>query len=168
MGNDQSRAGGGTGGDVLPVVTLPNDIPEEGAPTTATAESGAAPTEAIMDAAKSDSLDQLPTVPPKGDGSHSTIVRDLGDYRLEKQVLGEGAFGKVRLATSMRTSHRVAVKVIKRKRLNERAEVLLQRERKHHEKVRCTNELSTPGAKPTFAHTASKSPSSLPTSVTLP
>ena len=42
-------------------------------------------------------------------------------------MLGEGAFGKVRLATSTRTAHRVAVKVIKRKKLNERAELLLQR-----------------------------------------
>ena len=134
MGNDQSRP---DGRDHLQVVTLPNDIPEEGhAPVAAPATAPAA-TEPGAANSGNGSLDQLPSVQPKTENAaNSAIVRDLGDYRLEKQVLGEGAFGKVRLATSTRTSHRVAVKVIKRKKLNERAEVLLQRERKHHEKVR--------------------------------
>jgi len=137
MGNDQSRP---DGRDHLQVVTLPNDIPEEGhAPVAAPATAPAA-TEPGAANSGNGSLDQLPSVQPKTENAaNSAIVRDLGDYRLEKQVLGEGAFGKVRLATSTRTSHRVAVKVIKRKKLNERAEVLLQRERKHHEKLRHRN-----------------------------
>lgn len=132
MGQEASKAGGQ---DAPTFVTLPNDIdlPE----ATEAAADSSAQTRAV---AKVDegSLDQLPTVPPPGmEASGSAIVRDLGDYRLEKLVLGEGAFGKVRLATSVRTAHRVAVKVIKRKKLNDRAEILLQREVKHHEKVRC-------------------------------
>ena len=137
MGAEQSRSVTDT---VLPVVTLPNDIPEEGPaaavppPAAAAPPPSAAPEDATNGGG---SLEQLPSVPPKAENAaNSAIVRDLGDYKLEKQVLGEGAFGKVRLATSTRTAHRVAVKVIKRKKLNERAEVLLQRERKHHEKVR--------------------------------
>ena len=43
-------------------------------------------------------------------------------------MLGEGAFGKVRLARSDATGHVVAVKVIKRDRINARAEELLRRE----------------------------------------
>jgi hypothetical protein len=124
--------------EVLPVVTLAQDIdlpevtdasqqPETAAPPPPPGDSGGT---------NADSLDQLPSVPATAtDSARSAIVRDLGDYRLEKVVLGEGAFGKVRLATSITTAHRVAVKVIKRKKLNERAEVLLQREVKHHEKV---------------------------------
>jgi serine/threonine protein kinase len=46
-------------------------------------------------------------------------------------VLGEGAFGKVKLAKSDVTGHVVAVKVIKRDRINARAEELLRREVKH-------------------------------------
>ena len=115
-GGSSSAAGGAT---------------EEGTPTSPPQD----------DAAADRSLDQLPAMPPtdEGAGSRSVIIRNLGDYRLEKQVLGEGAFGKVRLATSARTGHRVAVKVIKVKKLNERAELLLQREVKHHEKLRHAN-----------------------------
>ena len=100
---------------------------------------GDAPSSAAEEGVADRSLDQLPTVPPGVEGISGAIIRNLGDYRLEKHVLGEGAFGKVRLATSTRTGHRVAVKVIKRKKLNERAEVLLQREVKHHEKLRHAN-----------------------------
>ena len=46
-------------------------------------------------------------------------------------MLGEGAFGKVKLAKSDVTGHVVAVKVIKRDRINARAEELLRREVKH-------------------------------------
>ena len=63
--------------------------------------------------------------------ARSTVVRCRRD---EKRVLGEGAFAKVRLATSESTGHAVAVKIIKRKKLNQRTEELLQREVKHHEK----------------------------------
>lgn len=108
---------------------------EAGVP--AAACDGADGSEGMGSEQKERSLDQLPAMP--ADSAGGAIIRDLGDYRLEKQVLGEGAFGKVRLATSCRTSHQVAVKVIKRKKLNERAEVLLQREVKHHEKLRHEN-----------------------------
>jgi serine/threonine protein kinase len=54
-------------------------------------------------------------------------------------VLGEGAFGKVRLARSEATGHEVAVKVVKRDRINARAEELLRREVKHHERLRHPN-----------------------------
>ena len=103
-----------------------------------------------------DSRDQLPALPAfdRNNSANGVILQNLSDYHLEKQVLGEGAFGKVRLATSSRTGHRVAVKVIKRKKLNDRAEVLLQREVKHHEKVRAPF--------PRIFFTPSPSPSSLP------
>mmetsp|Transcript_37559 Transcript_37559/g.123945 ORF Transcript_37559/g.123945 Transcript_37559/m.123945 type:complete len:481 (-) Transcript_37559:28-1470(-) len=67
------------------------------------------------------------------------LLRELREYRLTKQSLGEGAFAKVRLATSESTGHQVAVKIIKRKKLDGRAELLLQREVKHHEKLRHVN-----------------------------
>tara|TARA_B100000768_G_scaffold164345_1_gene166180 strand:- start:296 stop:814 length:519 start_codon:yes stop_codon:yes gene_type:complete len=70
---------------------------------------------------------------------HQPLMRELADYRLEKKVLGEGAFAKVRLATSESTGHAVAVKIIKRKKLNQRTEELLQREVKHHERLRHAN-----------------------------
>jgi hypothetical protein len=69
----------------------------------------------------------------------SGLLRELREYRLTKLSLGEGAFAKVRLATSESTGHQVAVKIIKRKKLDERAELLLQREVKHHEKLRHVN-----------------------------
>lgn len=133
------------------VISLPTDVNEDeiggraapsaaadnasAAAASASAAEGASSSGAI-DAGGDKSLDQLPALPAIEGAAGGAIIRNLGDYRLEKVVLGEGAFGKVRLATSTRTSHRVAVKVIKRKKLNERAEVLLQREVKHHEKVR--------------------------------
>ena len=70
---------------------------------------------------------------------HQPLMKELADYRLEKKVLGEGAFAKVRLATSESTGHAVAVKIIKRKKLNQRTEELLQREVKHHERLRHAN-----------------------------
>lgn len=69
----------------------------------------------------------------------SGLLRELREYRLTKQSLGEGAFAKVRLATSESTGHQVAVKIMKRKKLDERAELLLQREVRHHEKLRHVN-----------------------------
>eukprot|EP00966_Prymnesium_polylepis_P006489 148879-Prymnesium_polylepis.1 len=80
-----------------------------------------------------------PEMPPENSGkafSVSGIERFVSEYELEKKVLGEGGFGMVKCATSRRTGHTVAVKIIKRKKLNERSETLLQREVKHHEKVR--------------------------------
>jgi len=84
-------------------------------------------------------VDRLESTEAITEGGDASIIREMPDYRLEKQVLGEGAFGKVRLASSSRTGHKVAVKVIKRKKLNERAELLLKREVKHHEKLRHPN-----------------------------
>ena len=63
----------------------------------------------------------------------------LSDYQLAPDVLGEGAFGKVRLATSRSTGHKVAVKLIKRQLLEKRAEELLAREVKNHELLRHEN-----------------------------
>ena len=57
----------------------------------------------------------------------------ISEYKLEPTLLGEGGFGKVRLATNATTGHKVAVKIIKRNRLQARAEELLTREVKHHE-----------------------------------
>jgi len=114
-----------------------------------------------------------------GECSEQPLLRELADYHLEKKVLGEGAFAKVRLATSASTGHAVAVKIIKRKKLNARCffpfsrlpfpsvpfpwifryrrgvlflfpfpfpfsfpcrtEELLQREVKHHERLRHEN-----------------------------
>jgi 5'-AMP-activated protein kinase catalytic alpha subunit len=155
MGQDVSRAGGASeDSSPLPVLEFPTDIvvPEAGQATASSEEGQAAPapaSEAADPAGPSEeaeeadpgarSVDQLPTLPAAASTPGGTIIRDLGDYQLEKQVLGEGAFGKVRLATSKRTAHQVAVKVIKRKKLNDRAEVLLQREVKHHEKLRHAN-----------------------------
>lgn len=61
-------------------------------------------------------------------GAAEGLLRELHEYHLTKHTLGEGAFAKVRLATSQSTGHQVAVKIIKRKKLDERAEMLLQRE----------------------------------------
>ncbi len=63
----------------------------------------------------------------------------LSDYRLLKAELGEGAFGTVRLAQSATTGHQVAVKIIKRSKMRDRSELLLQREVKHHERLRHAN-----------------------------
>lgn len=73
------------------------------------------------------------------EGAGEPIAASLADYRLQSQVLGEGAFGKVKLAKSDVTGHVVAVKVIKRDRINARAEELLRREVKHHERLRHPN-----------------------------
>ena len=62
------------------------------------------------------------------EGDSSPVAATLQEYRLEKKVLGEGTFGKVRLATSESSGHQVAVKIIKRNKINARAEELLQRE----------------------------------------
>ena len=147
MGQDASKPSGGAGdNNPLPILKLDNEIAVPEAEPAATEQAGAPsaagePSSPNKPAAENPdgSLDQLPVMPPAVEGTGGVIIRNLGDYRLERQVLGEGAFGKVRLATSTRTAHRVAVKVIKRKKLNERAEVLLQREVKHHEKLRHPN-----------------------------
>lgn len=67
--------------------------------------------------------------------SASAMERRISEYRLESKVLGTGGFGTVKRATSMKTGHSVAVKIIKRKKLNEQSEQMLQREVKNHERV---------------------------------
>jgi len=63
----------------------------------------------------------------------------LHEYQMTSTTLGEGGFGKVRLATSSRTGHQAAVKIVRRNKLNERAELLLKREVAYHEKLRHPN-----------------------------
>jgi serine/threonine protein kinase len=72
-----------------------------------------------------------------GDGEAYRAL--LHEYRMSSTTLGEGGFGKVRLATSSRTGHQVAVKIVRRKKLVDRAELLLQREVEYHEKLRHPN-----------------------------
>ena len=67
------------------------------------------------------------------------VRKRVHDYELQSEVLGEGAFGTVRLATSRTTGHKVAVKLIRRQKLERRAEELLAREVKHHELLRHEN-----------------------------
>ena len=76
----------------------------------------------------------------------------ISDYKLEPTLLGEGGFGKVRLATNATTNHQVAVKIIKRNKLKDRAEELLTREVKHHELLRHENIVS--GRPPALTATA--------------
>lgn len=72
-----------------------------------------------------------------GDGEAYRAL--LHEYRMSSTTLGEGGFGKVRLATSSRTGHQVAVKIVRRNKLVDRAELLLQREVEYHEKLRHPN-----------------------------
>lgn len=83
---------------------------------------------------RSDALESTPSRSPSCGQSDR-----LSEYRLGSQLLGEGSFGKVLLATSVLSGEAVAVKIIKRNRLKERAEVLLRREVAHHEKLRHPN-----------------------------
>jgi hypothetical protein len=73
------------------------------------------------------------------DGQQQVLGTSLSDYQLESTVLGEGGFGKVRLATNRINGHQVAVKIIKRAKLKDRAELLLEREVKHHQTLRHAN-----------------------------
>jgi len=138
MGASESKQG-----DKVPVIQLGHDVglnetalseaeqppsPAPAAPAAAPAAGGPPPQNEPASAAK-----------PCSSVGDSGLLRELREYRLTKQSLGEGAFAKVRLATSESTGHQVAVKIIKRKKLDERAELLLQREVKHHEKLRHVN-----------------------------
>lgn len=72
--------------------------------------------------------------PPEGTAATKHVLgAAISEYKLEPTLLGEGGFGKVRLAINATTGHKVAVKIIKRNRLQARAEELLTREVKHHE-----------------------------------
>eukprot|EP00966_Prymnesium_polylepis_P226217 5232843-Prymnesium_polylepis.1 len=134
MGNELSRS---ERGDEIPVLDLKRDDLEANPETlTDVPQDAAAPTVSASDLRDS-APDDGGTA--SAEGGDAPISREVYDYRLEKQTLGEGAFGKVRLASSSRTGHKVAVKVIKRRRLNERAVLLLKREVKHQEKLRHPN-----------------------------
>lgn len=139
MGNEQSR-GSERASDEVAVVEIGNDLPEEvveeGPPASAAPAVEESGTDPQLAPAASEA--QVPATATAG-GPSAKVMRELTDYKLEKVILGEGAFGKVRLATSSSTGHKVAVKVIKRKKLNERAELLLRREVRHHERLRHKN-----------------------------
>ncbi len=153
----------------VPVIQLPHDLNEAAAEDNESRLSGAAPPKPLSDPAPPsggappppaicgttassaatptptatrstpEPTDQTTTDPADPHSSENPLARELREYRLTKHVLGEGAFAKVRLATSLSTNHQVAVKIIKRKKLDSRAETLLQREVKHHEKLRHEN-----------------------------
>lgn len=80
-------------------------------------------------------LGEVPTEQTGKTFSASAVERRISEYRLESTVLGSGGFGQVRRATSLKTGHSVAVKIIKRKKMNEKSEMMLQREVNHHERV---------------------------------
>ena len=126
MGNQSSTHG------EVPIIAMKQEVEEMEQDRQA-----ADPSEqASSDPRESDSVGSASAEASEG---HQPLMKELADYRLEKKVLGEGAFAKVRLATSESTGHAVAVKIIKRKKLNQRTEELLQREVKHHERLRHAN-----------------------------
>lgn len=57
----------------------------------------------------------------------TTQITQIGDYRLEKTI-GEGQFGKVKLATHLPSGTRVAIKIIDKARLNDDTLRMVQRE----------------------------------------
>jgi len=132
----------------VPVIQIQHDLNDENL-SSFIPPSGAEHTPAAAGASTGDAGPSTPAAvipeteasPEKASdsGSQEGLLRELCEYRLTKRTLGEGAFAKVRLATSESTGHQVAVKIIKRKKLDERAEVLLNREVKHHEKLRHAN-----------------------------
>lgn len=140
MGADVSRAD-------VPVMTLDGDIDENDGIDAGFAadvsEQQEVAAEMAQAAAASLNMGHESTPPSKGftikAAEGEPLAASLDEYKMEKEVLGEGAFGKVRLATSVKNGHQVAVKIIKRNKLDKRAEELLQREVKHHEKLRHAN-----------------------------
>lgn len=136
MGAEQSTENSAS--TEIPVIQMAQDLPQE--------DGGGQTVESntIIDAqdemAQQTASSSFGTDADSSQMGGAAIRQDLPDYRMQKNVvLGEGAFGKVRLASSSRTGHKVAVKVIKRKKLNDRNELLLHREVKHHEKLRHPN-----------------------------
>ena len=57
----------------------------------------------------------------------TTQISQIGDYLLDKTI-GEGQFGKVKLATHIPTQTRVAIKIVDKSRLNEATLRMVQRE----------------------------------------
>jgi len=142
MGAEQSVAGDAR----LPIIEVSDDGLEAGFRTDAHDEAehlGIAALAALGIGIPDHTPDSLTEAAADG-GEASTnpnavVVRErLKEYKLEPTVLGEGAFGKVRLATGS-DGHQVAVKLIKRDKLAPRTEELLAREVKHHELLRHAN-----------------------------
>ena len=132
MGNQSS-----THGEAVPIIAIKQEVEEQlELGSTPGAGSVEEATASIVPSEREGGPGGSSAEPPEG---HQPLLRELADYRLEKKVLGEGAFAKVRLATSEKSGQSVAVKIIKRKKLNQRTEELLQREVKHHERLRHPN-----------------------------
>ena len=148
MGAAESRAEG------VPVCSIPYDIEDDGREAGFASEITPEQSEALEAAAVAAAA--LLISPPAGAAAPEekvfTVMEEdgeplataLNDWKLEKQVLGEGAFGKVRLATHVggdraRALPPVAVKIIKRNKINARAEELLAREVKNHAYLRHEN-----------------------------
>jgi len=115
------------------IVDLPHDVSDE------PGEALGSPGDAHLAAAAAAALNlNMSTEALQTDATTGKMVQGaaLSDYKLESTLLGEGGFGKVRLATNTTTGHKVAVKIIKRDKLAARSEELLKREVKHHEILR--------------------------------
>ena len=65
--------------------------------------------------------------PTAGTGAGAPQLSQVGDYLLEKTI-GEGQFGKVKLATHLPSGTRVAIKIIDKARLNSDTLRMVQRE----------------------------------------
>ena len=83
MGNQSS-----THGDV-PIIAMKQEVEE--------LEQLAAPNRQVANLSASDGLDEGSGNSAEALEGHQPLMRELADYRLEKKVLGEGAFAKVAL-----------------------------------------------------------------------
>ena len=124
----------------VPVVDLPNNVTEDpAAPFITSAADVAADLAAVANASLGLSAKKEPPMVSRqlsGAKEQDVLGVRINDYKMDDKVLGVGGFGKVRLATSRTTGHQVAVKIIKREKLQARSETLLAREVKHHERLR--------------------------------
>lgn len=127
----------------VPVVDLPNNVTEDpAAPFITSAADVAADLAAVANASLGLSAKKEPPMVSRqlsGAKEQDVLGVRINDYKMDDKVLGVGGFGKVRLATSRTTGHQVAVKIIKREKLQARSETLLAREVKHHERLRHEN-----------------------------
>ena len=146
MGAGESRP---TGDDV-PIITLGADVDDDGRDAgfgadVSKSEQAAAEMAAVAAAQLSLSPHGAAAAPAEGSqfvvtaSEGQPLAVSLDEYKMEGKDLGEGAFGKVKLARSKTTGHQVAVKIIKRNKINARAEELLVREVRHHGKLRHDN-----------------------------
>jgi 5'-AMP-activated protein kinase catalytic alpha subunit len=127
----------------VPIVDLPNNVTEDSAaPFITEAADVAADLAAVANASLGLSAKTEPPVVSRqlsGAEKQDVLGVRINDYKMDDKVLGVGGFGKVRLATSRTTGHQVAIKIIKREKLQARSETLLAREVKHHERLRHEN-----------------------------